>query len=136
MERGFNFKTLFEQREGRYKENPWLRMANFIYSKLIMGKYEGKHDPYIQLDGSVYLMGLWQNTDKQLILNILGETRMEKGKISISLMEDQLKTMFLGGYLVYAYDVSNMRFGVVLDLSQPVYEGLYIKATGNFFPLD
>jgi hypothetical protein len=129
----FNFKMLFQKREGKYKEDPWLRMANFIYSDLIMGKYEGKHDPYTELDGSVYLMAL---RGERLFLEILGETRMEKGKIFILLKEDQLKTMFQGGYLVYAYDVTNMRFGVVLDLSQPVYEGLYIKATGNFFPLD
>jgi|GEM_PF-5068918 len=126
----FNFKTLFEQREGKYKKDPWDGMANFIYEGLIMGKYEGKHDPYIKLDGSVYLMGIWwRQPDKQLYFKMLGETMMEKGKISISLM-------FQGGLLFYAYDVTNKKFGVVLDLSQPIYEGLYIKATGNFFPLD
>jgi hypothetical protein len=131
---GTDFWELFHQRD--LIDDDIMATAKFAYHKLIMDKYNPREEPYTNLKGEVYLLGLWQYENGHLFFQYLNRTLMENGQINIIATKSEIERFGIGGYLIYGYDVENKKFGVVLDLSQPIYEGLYIKATGNFFPLD
>lgn len=130
---GSDFWELFKQRD--LIDDDITASARFAYN-LLMDKYKLKEEPYTDLKGNVYLLGLWVYDDGQLFFQYLDLTPMENGQVNIAVPKSELERLFMGGYLIYGYDIENKKFGVILDLSQPTYEGLYAKAHGYFFPLD
>ncbi len=132
---GVDFWELFNQRDVTNEDI--VAMGKFVHHNLIMDKYNPREDPYNNLEGEVHLLGLWvYQNNNHLFFQYLVQTRMENGQVNLLVPKSELENLFMGGYLIYGYDIENKKFGVVLDLSQPTYEGLYVKAHGYFLPLD
>ncbi|MGE0084414.1 MAG: hypothetical protein AB7S75_08330 [Desulfococcaceae bacterium] len=130
---GYNFNNLIKLRKYINEESD--SMTNFLYNKL-MNDYRSIVTPYSHLNGEIHLLGLADHENGHLFLRYLNKTRMEKGQVNINFEDLKLRFLSPGGFLIYAYDTENKKFGVILDLSQPEFENGYVKSHGNFFPLD
>ena len=133
---GINYRELYTSRTGNSKE--YDAMADFVF-KRIMDEYpENRGNPYIESSSdNIHLLGLAQSTkDEKIYFKYLGKTRMEKGTVNVNIEESNLNFISHGGYLIYAYDSQNRAFGILKNLSQPIFERNHIRATSFFFPLD
>jgi hypothetical protein len=135
---GYNFETLYELRDSDAKGKEYQAMANFVY-QMILSDYETKRpEPYFLEDSSeIHLLGLVKSEgESSLFFAHLGTTYMENGSVNIRIEEGELTWLYPGGFLIYAYDIVNRKFGVILNLSQPIFQGGYITSNGLFMPLD
>ncbi len=116
---GTDFWELFNQRD--LKDDDITASAKFVYHRLIMNKYSSREKPYTDLNGSVYLLGLWLYKNDHLFFQYLDLTRMENGQVNLLVPKSELKKLFKGGHLIYGYDIENKKFGVIVSRLMKVY---------------
>lgn len=134
---GYNFQELYESRDSDARGKEYLAMAKFAYEKALASYETQRPQPYFPKNSSsIHLLGLVKSEEGGLFFSHLNKTSMENGIVNIKVEEGQLDFLNPGGFLIYAYDIDNKKFGVILNLRQPIFEGAYIKSGGLFMPLD
>ena len=135
---GNNFEALYELRDTDAKGKEYLSMADFVYQFIQSESETERPEPFFLKDSSgIHLLGLVNIEGKNgPFFTHLGTTYMENGSVNIKIEEGKLTWLRPGGFLIYAYDIENRKFGVILNLSQPIFQNSYVTSNGLFMPLD
>ena len=134
---GFDFEKTYRARTGNSVE--YDEMSKFIYHQIMNSYSKARPEPYVKKSSnSIHLLALVANSqnENRIFFSHVGTSVMQEGMVNILFPTKELTFMHPGGYMLYAYDIENRAFGLLRNLSQPIFNNGYVKSTAFFFPLD
>ena len=134
---GTDFKKTYKMRTGNSVE--YDKMSKFIYHRIMESYSPARPKPYVnKSSNNLHLLAIVSESqnENRIFFSHVGTSIMQEGMANILIPTKELTYMHPGGYMLYAYDIDNRSFGLLRNLSQPIFDNGYVKSTAYFFPLD